>query len=371
MKRSPLSQLKIISDYKQATLLKNFSVGWQSPSNIALVKYWGKKGRQLPINPSLSMTLNQACTKTRLHVAVDENKKGLISVNGDQHHPFMPKMQDLLKWLVSEIPEMGKLTLRADTSNSFPHSTGIASSASGLSAFAFCLTDISRRLMNANLSMTELQQMTSCISRIGSGSASRSAYGGFTVWGKSLIVPGSSDEYAIPIAEQVRPELLSLHDAIMIVSTYPKQLSSSQGHMTMKNHPLLNNRISLANQNLEEILFALKGNDFEHLASVAENEAFTLHALIMSANPGITLMQPGTVEIIKLVHEARKNGLPVFFTLDAGANVHVLYPAASATVVEKYISDALQPLCEKGRVIFDRCGAGPVPLNKYSAIESI
>jgi len=368
MIRSLLSKFKIKSSSIQASLQGNFSVAWQSPSNIALIKYWGKKDGQLPITPSLSMTLDKAYTRTRLHVTFDEIVKGLISVNGDPKHPFLPKMQHLLQWMEREIPELGKLTLRVDTSNSFPHSTGIASSASGLSAFAFCLLDIVQKLSDSELRYHELQQLASYVSRIGSGSACRSVYGNFTVWGTSSMVHGSSDEYAIPITEEVHPDLLSLHDAILIVSTKPKQLSSTQGHLTMKNHPLLNNRISLANQNLEEILHALKGNDFERLASVSENEAFTLHSLILSANPGIILMQPGTVEIIKHVREARKNGLPVFFTLDAGANVHVIYPAASSLNVEKFIHIVLQSFCENGRIIFDQCGSGPVQLNENSPI---
>jgi len=306
-----------------------------------------------------------------LHVSADEVVKGLISVNGDTQHSFLPKMQHLLLWMVQEIPELGKLTLRADTTNSFPHSTWIASSASGLSAYTFCVLGIAQRIMNTDLAYSELQRMASYVSRIGSGSACRSVYGGYTVWGKTSMIQGSTDEYAVPITEHIHPDLLSLHDAIMIVSTNPKQLSSSQGHLTMDKHPFLNDRISLANQNLTEMLLYLKCNDFERLASVAENEAFTLHSLIMSANPGIILMQPGTIEIIKHIREARKNGLPVFFTLDAGANVHVMYPANSATKVEKFIKDILQPYCENGRVIFDRCGTGPVPLNENSPISAV
>ena len=147
-----------------------------------------------------------------------------------------------------------------------------------------------------------------------------------------------------------------------VVSANPKSLPSTSGHRTMNGHPFFDGRIGQANQNLAEAMHALSDNDFELLSSIAEYEALTLHALIMSANPGTLLMKPATVEVIHRVRDARKSGLPLFFTLDAGANVHVMYPTAAAVSVEKYIADALQPLCEEGRVIFDGCGEGPVCL---------
>jgi diphosphomevalonate decarboxylase len=366
MNSSPFSLFK----GNHASGLGNFSVAWQSPSNIALIKYWGKKNGQLPLNPSLSISLDKAFSQTHLHVSVGEPAKGLVSVNGDVNHPFLPKMQQLFQWMVQEIPALGQLTLLADTSNSFPHSTGIASSASGLSAFALCMFDVVQKISEAELSYPEIQKMASYLARIGSGSACRSVYGGYTVWGKTPMIQESSDEYAVSITEHIHPDLLSLHDAILIVSTRPKQLSSSLGHRSMNDHPFLNSRITQANQNLSEILLDLKCNVFERLASVAENEALTLHALLMSANPGVILMQPGTIEIIRQVREARHKGMAVFFTLDAGANVHVMYPSSSAREVEQFIASDLQPFCEDGRIIFDSCGSGPAPLNENSPIAS-
>jgi diphosphomevalonate decarboxylase len=161
----------------------------------------------------------------------------------------------------------------------------------------------------------------------------------------------------------VHSEMLTLNDAILVISGKPKVLSSTMGHQSMESHPFAGSRIIQAGHNLVEAINALTVNDFEKLCTVAECEALTLHALLMSASPGTLLMKPATVEVIHRVVEARKNGLPVFFTLDAGANVHVMYQDVSASGVEKFIADALQPLCENGRVIFDRCGPGPIRLN--------
>jgi diphosphomevalonate decarboxylase len=350
------------------------------------------------------MTLGVAVTQTSVHVSAHQDTKGLVSVNGDPFHPFLPKMRALLQQLDAEIPFLPNLTFTARTRNHFPHSTGIASSASGLSAFALCILEAAlkisspelfekpllnrgapqpaapqRETQNAKSEMRDakcemrdakcetpllagLQHMASYAARLGSGSACRSLYGGFTAWGMTNLIEGSSDDWALPLSEKIHPEMLSVHDAILVVSARPKELSSSQGHAAMTGHPFVEGRIGQANRNFGAALEALSSNDFEKLGAVAECEALTLHALLMSACPGTILMLPATVEIMHRVRAARKSGLPLFFTLDAGANVHVLYPHASAWQVEKFITANLQPLCEEGRVIFDACGAGPVAM---------
>jgi len=364
MNTSPLSTLKDIVKKGKFSFDKNFSIAWQSPSNIAIVKYWGKKNGQFPVNPSLSMTLDKAVTRTLVQVLCNEPVKGLVSVNGDRNHPYLPKMQQLLKWLSAEIPLFNEITLDVTTVNTFPHSTGIASSSSGISAFTLCLLEIAGEITKTETETHDFLRMASHVARMGSGSACRSLYSGFTVWGETSIIPGTSDEFAIPVVDSIHPEMLSLHDAILIISGAPKSLPSTLGHETMNGHPFSGGRITQAHQNLETAVEALKANDLEKLCSVAENEALTLHALIMSANPGVLLMKPATVEAIHRVREARKRGNPVFFTLDAGANLHVMYPANSVSMVEEFIRDALQPLCEEGFVIFDRCGSGPLRLDE-------
>jgi diphosphomevalonate decarboxylase len=369
MNSSPLSRLnepvkpgKVLADH-------NFSVAWQSPSNIALVKYWGKRDGQFPATPSLSMTLAKAVTQTRIQVLAGEKALGLISVNGDEKHPFMPKMQHLLQCMACEIPVLNNLAFTVATKNSFPHSTGIASSASGLSAFALCLIDVACEILNAGISEEERLHMASYSSRMGSGSACRSVYGGFALWGETDSVTGSSDEFAIPVKDLVHPEMMQLHDAILVISGKPKSLPSTLGHRSMYGHPFFSGRIGQANQNLADVLQALASTDFERLSLLTETEALTLHALIMSASPGTMLMKPATVEAIHRVREARAGGLPVFFTLDAGANVHVMYPGNSVPIVEEFIRDALQPLCEDEQVIFDYCGNGPEKLNQTRVIS--
>jgi diphosphomevalonate decarboxylase len=339
-----------------------FSAGWQSPSNIALVKYWGKTGGQVPMNPSLSMTLNNAVTTTRVIAAAGDNEKGLHSVNGDPVHPFIPKMQKFIETLENDIPVLRRFAFRVETTNSFPHSTGIASSASGLSAFALCLLDIVCKATGAEVPPDALMRMASFASRIGSGSACRSVYGGFAAWGGTERIPGSSDYFAVPVTDHVDKRFLSLRDAILIISASPKALPSSLGHQSMNAHPFREGRILQAGLNLAGALEALASGDFNRLGTIAEQEALSLHALIMSSASGTILMRPGTHSVIERVTEARKTGLPLFFTLDAGANVHLLYPADAATETENFIREELVPFCEEGRVIYDSCGTGPARL---------
>src|ERR1035438_1418454 len=153
---------------------------WKSPSNIALVKYWGKKEGHLPQNPSISMTLKQSCSATCIEaVWTKENGGRIRSVNSDVQHPFLPKMEHFLKWLIHEIPVLGNFHFRVETSNSFPHSTGIASSASGISAFTLCMLSIAEKVNGSEFPVGEFMTMASFASRMGSGSASRSLFGGY------------------------------------------------------------------------------------------------------------------------------------------------------------------------------------------------
>lgn len=336
-------------------------VCWRSPSNIALIKYWGKKEGQLPLNPSISMTLHQSYTLTCVEAEFKREPGGrIISVNGEIQHPFLLKMEKLLIWLVQEIPVLGNFIFRVETSNSFPHSTGIASSASGISAFVLCLLSIAEKVNGGEIPLLEFMKMASFASRMGSGSACRSVFGGFTLWGKTPDVTCSSDLFAIPVTERIHPSLRTLHDTILVVSSTPKSLSSSQGHSLMVNHPFKLARIRQARTTVSELMKALTLGDLNRMAELAEVEALTLHALIMSSPGGMILMEPNTVQIIRQIREARQKGLAVFFSLDAGPNVHLIYPEEAVLKVENFIREELISLCENGFLIHDHCGTGPV-----------
>lgn len=357
---------KPVSNNKLADVLE---ASWKSPSNIALVKYWGKKPGQLPGNPSLSMTLSKAVTYTWVkavpysHTERSRSVKGILSINDDSNHPFIPKLQKLYDQLSAEIPRLNGIDLVVKTENSFPHSTGIASSASGISAFSFCLLDILASLYGVDINQEDFYRAVSYASRLGSGSACRSVYGGFTIWGKTEAVNETSDLEAIPVNSIIHPELMDLQDAILVVSSEPKSLASSLGHKRMEVHPFARGRYQQAHENMQEIVNALHTGNLETIALIAENEALSLHALLMTSGEDGLLMKPGTLEIIQKIRKARKNGLPVFFTIDAGPNVHMLYPKTYSSIIEEFTRNELLAFCESNQVIFDHCGEGPVPIH--------
>jgi diphosphomevalonate decarboxylase len=326
------------------------------------VKYWGKRNGQLAANPSLSMTLSKAVTRTAVEAIPADEGKDQLMVNRDPNHPFVFKLQKLVKWLISEIPVMEGFSFNVTTANTFPHSAGIASSASGISAFALCLLTVISKITGTEVSMEKFLQIASFVSRIGSGSACRSVYGGFSLWGRTMGVADSSDLYAVPLNDKVHTDLMKLRDAILVVSSSPKSLSSSAGHELMKTHPFAGVRFDQARINIQETLAALQTGDIDKLASVSENEALTLHSLIMSSAGGTILLDPVSLKVIKRVQQERLHGLPVFFTLDAGPNVHILYPDDRSEDAEDFIRDELSQFCENDLVIFDRCGDGPIPV---------
>jgi diphosphomevalonate decarboxylase len=337
----------------------SFLAEWESPSNIALVKYWGKRDGQLPANPSLSMTLSKAVTRTSVEFVLRSEGKNNLTVNGDPHHLFVNKLTKLIEWLTKEIPVMAEFSLKVTTANTFPHSAGIASSASGISAFTLCLLTIISRITRKEVSRDNFLQLASFVSRMGSGSACRSPYGGYSLWGMTPGIAGSSDMYAVPLADKVHPDFMTLHDAILVISSSPKSLSSTAGHDLMRAHPFAGVRFDQARTNIQETLKALQSGDFETLAEISENEALTLHSLIMSSPGGAILLEPNSLLVVKRVQEIRKQGLPVFFTFDAGPNVHLLYPDENSKEVENFIHKELKQFCENDLVIFDRCGKGP------------
>jgi len=337
-----------------------FSLAWKSPSNIAFVKYWGKREGQLPANASLSMSLAEAYTKTQLIAFDAEEESPSLSLNGTTDHPFLSKIRILLEKMQIDFPILRSFDLALGTTNSFPHSTGIASSASGMSAFALCLLDLANQAKGIIPDEEAFFRQASYYARLGSGSACRSIYGGFTVWGKYPGLPFSDNEFAIPINEKVHPDFLKLQDAILIVSSKPKVMSSSEGHTRMNKHSFAYAREVQAEKNMENILLALSQGDFDSLASLSELEALTLHSLIMTSEGRDILLEPGSLHIIHVVRNARKQGLPVFFTIDAGPNIHLIYPESHSTEVKSMIENELLPYCEDQKVIYDRCGNGPI-----------
>ncbi len=334
---------------------------WQTPSNIALVKYWGKTEPQLPKNASISFTLNNCHTRTKIEfekVNRGSEVKFDLYFEEKRKDEFKPKIAKFFDRIKEYCPYIFEYSMTIYSENSFPHSSGIASSASGMSAIAKCLTSLEKEL-NPNLSEEHLTQKASFLARLGSGSASRSIEGPLVVWGEHPNIEGSSDEYGIKFPYDVHPIFENYQDAILLVDKGEKQVSSTVGHNLMHDHPFAEQRFKQANDNLAKISTILQEGKIKDFIQLVESEALTLHAMMLTSNPYFILMKPNTLEVINKIWEYRaESGSNICFTLDAGANVHVLYPHAEKQQVEQFINTELLKFCQKNQYICDNTGFG-------------
>jgi diphosphomevalonate decarboxylase len=341
-------------------------VTWKAPSNIALVKYWGKRPVQIPANPSISFTLDSCATTTSVSFEKKEDRESFsfdLFFEGEPKDNFKPKIQTFLERIEKYLPFLKEYHFTIETSNSFPHSSGIASSASGMAALSLCLMDIEKQL-NPSMGEALFHAKASYLARLGSGSACRSIKGSLVQWGRHANIPDSSNLYGIEYPFQVNSVFKSYCDTILLVHRGQKQVSSTVGHQLMHGHPYAENRFQQAFDNLDKLQPILANGDVEAFIKLVESEALTLHAMMMTSSPYYILMKPDTLEIINKIWEYRETTkIPVCFTLDAGANVHLLYPEGDKEKVGDFIKNTLAEHCENGQYIQDQVGKGAIKIN--------
>ncbi|WP_299762639.1 diphosphomevalonate decarboxylase [uncultured Dokdonia sp.] len=341
-------------------ILSAGSVSWQSPSNIALVKYWGKHGEQLPQNASISFTLSNCHTTTILHYTQKESEgfEFEVYLDGQKEVGFEPKIASFFKRIEKYVPFITNYRFKIETSNSFPHSSGIASSASGMSALSLCIMDIERQL-SPEMTESYFMQKASFLSRLGSGSACRSLEGPLIVWGAHQDISNSSDLYGTSYPYEVHSNFQEYQDTILLVDKGEKQVSSTVGHGLMHGHAFAKARFTQAHDNLVQLKEVLASGDLDAFIALVESEALTLHAMMMTSHPYFILMKPNTLEIINRIWEYRENtDSKVCFTLDAGANVHVLYPKKETKEIHLFIENELSKFCQNNHYINDSVGNG-------------
>ncbi len=328
---------------------------WQSPSNIALVKYWGKRSPQLPMNPSVSFTLSQCKTIMRTVFEASERFSLSFTFEGKPNEAFADKIMKFIEAHKDAFPFIDSLSLNIDSGNTFPHSSGIASSASSMSAVVVTLLDIERSLNGGEIDMKK----ASYFARLASGSASRSVINKIALWGKTDAFDGSSDEYAIDIHDIAAPIFHTYRDSILIVSDDKKDISSTAGHKLMDGNPFAEVRYKEANNNVSSLLKAFRNADLQLFMNVVESEAMQLHAMMMCSEPYFLLVKPNTIHIINKVRQFRADThTPLCFTLDAGPNVHLLYPEEQYAVVKQFIETELKTDVPSLKYIDDKVGNG-------------
>lgn len=280
--------------------------------NIALAKYWGKRNEELnlPAVGSVSITLDNL--KTETSVRFIDSEVDLIKFNGKFSEE---KEQVKLSKFIDKFRNLTGIHKKVDiiTNNNFPTSAGLASSASGFAA----LTIATAKLFELNISAKEL----SIIARQGSGSASRSLFGGFVEWHKGILDDGS-DSYAEQIAEK---DHFPLSIIIAVTSNKSKKISSRVG---MKNSastsPFYSEFVNSSIEDISQIKNAILEKDFEKLADFSMRSTVKMHSVMMTTNPPLFYWNHKTFEIIELVRDLHSRKEPVFFTIDAGPQVKIV-----------------------------------------------
>jgi diphosphomevalonate decarboxylase len=300
----------------------------QAHPNIAFIKYWGNRDAalrpgsgqalRLPANGSISMNLGGLFTRTTVSfqpsLALDE-----LVING---HEVAGKGLGRVSATLDEVRLKAGLRSKAEvlSENNFPSGAGIASSASAFAALALAAT----RAAGLEWSEREL----SVLARHGSGSACRSIPGGFVEW-----FPGEADmdSFAVSIAP---PEHWDLADCVAIVSAAHKPTGSTEGHALAPTSPLQAARVEDAPRRLDLCRRAILERDFAAFADIVEEDSNLMHAVMMTSRPALFYWEPATLAVMQAVRTWRAGGLPVCYTIDAGANVHVVCMGEQAARVE-------------------------------------
>lgn len=340
--------------------IKNIEVSAECPSNIALIKYWGKYANQIPANPSISYTLQNCKTITKMEFKAGEDFAVKTFLSDKEEPKFAEKIEKYFRNIEPYLPWILQGSFVINTENTFPHSSGIASSASGFGAIAKCLMAIDRAF---NQQLEDEVKKASFLARLGSGSACRSLYNGLVVWGETPEIEGSSDLFAVKYPnDEIHSVFRDFNDWVLLIHEGQKSVSSTVGHGLMNTNPYAERRFQEARENFIPLKEILKTGDLERFITLVEHEALTLHAMMMMSQPAFILMKTGTMEVInKIWNFRRETNLPLFFTLDAGANVHLLFPSAGEKLsaedfeqITNFIEKELLPHTQNGGVVKDK-----------------
>ena len=352
------------NSFNSNNMTQIFSSHWRCPSNIAIVKYWGKKDEQIPCNASLSLTLSESYTELKAALTEKKNEQEIeleYYFEGERKEAFEQRMLKYLNKHEASFPFLKEYCLVLESTNSFPHSTGIASSASAFGALALVLVDLYEQTQGKKIS-DEVLQTASEFARLGSGSACRSLFPNWAQWGRAAQDALGSDRHAVQISE-VHEVFHNMHDAILVVDDEPKKVSSTAGHALMNGHPYAEQRFLQANERVMQLREILRSGDLEGFVQITESEALTLHAMMMTSSDYYLLMRPNTIAVIEKIFAFREQtNIPLCFTLDAGPNIHLLYPEIHKLDVENFIREQISILVKS--IIFDRAGRGPKQLTQ-------
>ena len=295
----------------------------QAPSNIAFVKYWGRKDEvlRLPENGSVSMNLSTLLTTTTVEFGDFEND--YVSFNG--------KIEELENnRAIKHVDRIRKIAnlhkkVKIITENNFPTGTGLSSSASGFAA----LTLAGVSAAGLKLSKKDL----SILARQGSGSACRSIPDGFVEWRDG---DTSEESYAESIFS---PDYFDIADVIAVVSTEKKFLATSEGQKSARSGIFFEKRLEGIAEKINKVKKLIEEKNFSEFGDLIEREALEFHSILFTSNPPLFYWTPGTVAVMKYVQGLRREGLECYFTINTGQDVHVICRKTDAEKVAEKLNE--------------------------------
>lgn len=323
-----------------------------APSNIAFIKYWGKKEEvlRLPENGSVSMCLSNLLTTTTVEFSSDY-KGDLVEIGG--YKGDMGNKGDMGRIRIIEhldrIRKMAGINLKAKvvTKNNFPTGTGLSSSASGFAA----LTLAGAKAAGLNLSEKEL----SILARQGSGSACRSIPDGFVEW-----LDGNTSEtsYGVSIFP---PEHWEICDVVAVVSREKKEISSTEGQKLTGTSPFFKTRILNIKNKILKIKEYIKYKKFTEFGEMTEAEALEMHAIMLTSQPSLIYLMPNSILLMKLVKKWRSEGLECYFTVNTGQDIHIIVEKKN----ESALCERLRSVEEVKEIIVNEAGKGTRIIDKH------
>jgi diphosphomevalonate decarboxylase len=296
-----------------------------APSNIAFIKYWGKKDAKLklPENGSISMTLDENISTTTT-VEFDSNLgEDVITINGKVDQKKNAKVSKFLDLIRKESQINQKA--RVVSTNTFPSGTGISSSASGFAALALAGSTAAGLDLNPkNLSI---------LARQGSGSACRSIASGFVEW---LDGDTSETSFAKTIFES---NYWDLADIVAVVSNGIKDISSTEGQISATTSPFYEVRLQKIAQKITKIKELITQKNFSEFGKLIEAEALELHSIMLTSQPALIYLSPESLKLMKIVRKCRQEGLEVYFTLNTGENIHLICEQKNMQEVQQKLQE--------------------------------
>jgi len=286
-------------------------------ANIALVKYWGKRDEEriLPANGSISLTLDGFTTLTTVETGPRAPRDELI-LDGKARGTDTREFRETVSRFIGLVRhEAGMLDpVKIVSRNDFPTGAGLASSASGYAALACALNEA----LALGLDAREL----SILARRGSGSATRSVFGGFVEWVRGERGDGS-DSHAVPLAGPDHWPAFRM--VVCLTDTQEKKVKSRAGMASsVATSPFWGGWLRCVEADLEAVRHGVASRDFSLVGATAEANALKMHAVMMTTSPSLLYWNPRTVQILQAVREWREGGLECYFTMDAGPQVKIL-----------------------------------------------